>query len=61
MRAKIVNENPNSVLVNNEVLPATSGTVPSQPIPFYKNSDIKNQNLNSPSLTLNSKNNSFIY
>lgn len=36
MRAKVVNENPSSVLVNNEVLPATSN----QPLPFYKQTQI---------------------
>ena len=38
MRAKVVSENPSSVLVNNEILPATSN--PSQPIPFYKQTQI---------------------
>lgn len=45
MAAKAVNENPTSVLVNNEVLPDSA----SSSAPFYKNgSNNKNMNFTSP-------------
>ena len=49
MRAKVVNENPSSVLVNNEVLPATSGP---NPVPFYKQTQINqpSPNKNDPAI-----------